>query len=154
MNIQLAHFRIDADEPFPKLPTERAYAVVVIAHDETPDHYRYAAAEAMATGGCVMASYWGVQAREWEEMTEAAHALALVAEERSEDFPDLLATCHTTTMIEDVLEFTAAQMQDSEAYELSLLVIVEIGEPAYDPQIMRMAHRSTMHQGMVAAMAC
>ncbi|OUD10663.1 hypothetical protein BVC71_04015 [Marivivens niveibacter] len=154
MDIQFAHMRLSADDAYPPLPSERAYAVVVIAHEETSAFWRRGLAERMATGACVQANIWGEDSEDWENDINAANALAIMTEERAEYFPDIVVSCQSMRPIDDVFDFATAHMGTTEAEELSLLIVLEIGTPAYQHNLQAMAYRSAAEFGAMARLAC
>ncbi len=154
MDIQLANLRLSPDDAYPPLPTERAFALVIIAHDETSAFWRRGLAERLATGSCVQVNLWGEDAEDWQADVEAANALSIMTEERAEYFPDIVVSSQSHCVIDDVFDYATVQMQDSEAEELSLLIVLEIGEPSYRQNLQAMAFRSARDFGAMAAVAC
>ncbi len=140
MDIQFAHMRLSADDAYPPLPSERAYAVVIIAHEET--------------SACVQANIWGEDSEDWENDINAANALSIMTEERAEYFPDIVVSCQSMRPIDDVFDFATAHMGTTEAEELSLLIVLEIGTPAYQHNLQAMAYRSAAEFGAMARLAC
>ncbi|NIY72629.1 hypothetical protein HCZ30_09295 [Marivivens donghaensis] len=153
-NIQLHHLRIKADGQLPKLPMERPYALVLIAHEETSDRFRRAVTEIMATGSCVQANIWGEDAEDWQDCTEAANAFAIMTEERSETIPDIVVSSQSNRAIDDVFAFASAHMNDLEIEGVDLMITLEIGRPAFRYDLTSMAHRAAADYGMQAALAC
>ncbi len=152
--MQLAHIKIPADQGFPRLPENRAYAVVLIAHEETTDRWRRGLAEVFAVGSCVQVNIWGQDASEWRDCIEAANGFAVLTEERAEDYPDIAVSSQSDKIIDDVFIYSAAHLQDCELEAVDLLVVLEVGEPALRYDLTSMAHRAAMEYGVQAAMAC
>ena len=154
MDIQLSHLRLSTDDAYPPLPENRAYALVIIAHEETTAYWRRGLAEMMAVGACVQANIWGSDAEDWCADIDAANALSIMTEERAEYFPDIEVSSQSSRVIDDVFDFATAQMHTSEAEELSLLIVLEIGEPAWRYDLSGMACRAARDWGAMAAYAC
>ena len=154
MDIELKHLRIAAGETYPKLPRSRAYALVLICHDETGDYWRRGFAETLATGSCVQVNLWGENSSEWIEALDTANALALMTEERCETLPDIEVSSQSNRMLEDVFEFSAANIQCNEETEIDLQIVLEIGEPMFGYDLQGMAFKAAREYGVQPALAC
>lgn len=154
MDMQVKHIRLDADGAYPMLPENRAYAVVLITHEETIDFWRRGLAERMAEGACVQVNIWGENASEWTEAIATANAFAIMTEERSEMFPDITVSSQSNRMIEDVFEFSVANFQYNEAEQIDLLLVIEVGEPMFGYNLHGMANRAAREYGMSPALTC
>ena len=154
MDMQLKHIRIDADRGYPELPNNRAYSAVLITHEETSDFWRRGLAEKMASGSCVQVNIWGENASEWTEAIDTANAFAIVSEERSEEYPDIIVSSQSSRIIEDVFEFSVAHLHCSEAENVDLFLVIEIGEPMVGYNLYGMANRAARAYGLSPVMAC